>query len=79
MPMINRDFWNGDDPKFDAWFDERRNNLSEFDHKEFLQMFKDQQPDFCEECLECYNPIEDTEWYKEFVDDMLVEEYEDLD
>ena len=76
MPMIERDFWNGDDPKFDAWFDERRNNLSEFDHKEFLQVFKEMNPDYCEDKDDV--TIKDSEWYIEFVDDMLIEEYESL-
>ena len=76
--MINRDFWNADDPKFDAWFDEERNNLSKADHKEFVEMFKTNSPDFCSQCLNKNIDIEDTSEYKEFVDDQLVEEYESL-
>lgn len=76
MPMIERDFWNGDDPKYDAWYDYRINNLSDADHKEFLEMFKDMFPDFCEDKDDV--TIKDSEWYIEFVDDMLVEEYESL-
>jgi hypothetical protein len=76
MPMIEWDYWNGDDPKYDAWYDERINNLSDADHEEFLQMFKEMNPDFCEDKGDI--TIQDTEWYKEFVDDMLIEEYESL-
>ena len=38
MPMIERDFWNGDDEKWDAFCDEALNNLTDKDHKEFLKI-----------------------------------------
>ena len=76
MPMIERDFWNGDDPRFEAWFDEAINNITDADHEEFLYMFKEANREFCKGKDDA--TIQDTDSYKEFVDDQLVEEYESL-
>tara|TARA_B110000503_G_scaffold85766_2_gene130600 strand:+ start:215 stop:520 length:306 start_codon:yes stop_codon:yes gene_type:complete len=64
----------GDDPRFDAWLDEAINNITDADHKNFLYMFRNCMPHFTENKDD--ETIKDTDWYREFVDDQLVEEYE---
>jgi hypothetical protein len=76
MTTIKRDFWNGDDPRWDAFCEEALNNLTDKDHKEFLQIFKKMNPDFCEDKDDV--TIQDTGWYQDHVVDMILEWYEDL-
>lgn len=76
MPRIERDFWDGDDEKWDSFCEEALNNLTHKDHKEFLQIFKEINPDFCEDRDDV--TIQGTEWYQDHVVDMILEEYESL-
>tara|TARA_R110002153_G_scaffold258146_1_gene417497 strand:- start:17 stop:256 length:240 start_codon:yes stop_codon:yes gene_type:complete len=79
MPIIQRDFWNGDDPKWDYWYDNAINNMTRDDHEEILFRFKQFDPEFCERCTLLKVDIKDTNDYREFLDDQLAIEYESLD
>tara|TARA_R110000737_G_C14508781_1_gene473228 strand:+ start:293 stop:532 length:240 start_codon:yes stop_codon:yes gene_type:complete len=76
MPMINRCPSNGDDERWDTFCEEALNNLTHKDHREFLQIFKEMNPEFCEDKDD--RTIFYSGWYQDHVVDMILEEYEDL-
>jgi len=78
MPIIQRDFWNGDDPKWDYWYDNAINNMTCKDHEEILFKFKRFYPEFYERCILEGVYIQDTDDYREFLDNQLAIEYESL-